>query len=86
MRRIDTITLARFQHHPEPSIDFCIEAEEIVAMAYNRRVGCDPEPTLDDRLFNALQFRVGGDESCVVAKQMLRKIESELKDKTNDPR
>jgi hypothetical protein len=33
--------------------------------------GFDPEPTLDDRVFRAMQFRVGGDECAVAAKEAL---------------
>ena len=66
--------LGRFNHHPEPAIDFCIEVEEIEAMAINRRIGFDPEPTLDKRIERALGFRVGGDPIAVRAKQTLHEI------------
>lgn len=64
-----------FGHHPDPAIDFCVEVEEIIAMACNRKVGFDPEPTLDDRHFRAMQFRVGGDIGAIDAKHMLRTVE-----------
>jgi len=67
-----------FDHHPDPAIAFCIEVEEIIGMAYNRRVGFDPEPTLDQRIERAMMFRVGGDMNCVDAKATLREIEREV--------
>ena len=68
----------RFDHHPDPAIDFCIEVEEIIAMAYNRHIGFDPEPTLDARIERAMSFRVGGDLGCINAKATLRQIEHEV--------
>ncbi|MGY3582260.1 hypothetical protein ACVIGB_000815 [Bradyrhizobium sp. USDA 4341] len=63
-----------FGHHPDPAIDFCVEVEEIEAMACNRRIGFDPEPDLDRRIERALMFTVGGDAGAVRAKQSLRQI------------
>lgn len=71
-------TLGRFGHHPDPAIDFCVEVEEIQAMACNRKIGFDPEPTLDRRIDQAMQFRVGGDPIAVAAKGMLRDVEREI--------
>jgi predicted pyridoxine 5'-phosphate oxidase superfamily flavin-nucleotide-binding protein len=51
----------KYNHHPDPAIGFCIEIDEIKAMAYNRRIGLDPEPTLENRIERAMGFRVGGD-------------------------
>lgn len=64
-----------FGHHPDSAIDFCVEVEEIIAMACNRKVGFAPEPALDARHFRAMQYRVGGDEGAVNAKHMLRNVE-----------
>jgi hypothetical protein len=68
----------KFDHHPDPAIDFCVEVEELQGMAYNRSVGFDPEPDLDRRLEKAMAFRVGGDIGAIDAKQTLREIESSL--------
>lgn len=70
--------LGRFGHHPDPAIDFCVEVEEIQAMACNRRIGFDPEPALDGRVEKAMQFRVGGDLGAIAAKGMLRDVEREI--------
>ena len=64
----------KFGHHLDPAIDFCVEVEELQGMACNRKIGFDPEPTLDDRVFRAMQFRVGGDECAVAAKSALREL------------
>jgi len=80
--------LGRFNHHPDPAIDFCIEVEALEGMAYNRRVGFDVEPTLEGRLSRAFEFRVGGDPIAVQAKQRLREIEAARTSERlpNDPR
>lgn len=61
-----------FGYHPDPAIDFCVEVEEIQAMACNRRIGFDLEPTLDRRIDRALMFQVGGDAGAVAAMDLLR--------------
>lgn len=63
-----------FGHHPDPAIDFCVEVEEIEAMACNRRIGFDPEPDLDRRIERAMMFTVGGDAGAVQAKHSLQTI------------
>lgn len=68
----------KFSHHPTPAIDFCVEIEEIKAMAYNRRIGFDAEQTLEERIERAMMFRVGGDQNAIDAKADLRQIEREF--------
>lgn len=68
-----------FGHHPDPACDFCVEVKEIQAMACNRRIGFDPEPTLGARIDRAMMFRVGGDVIAINAKAVLREIENEVK-------
>lgn len=68
-----------FGHHPDPAIDFCVEVEELIGMACNRRIGFDREPTLDGRVERAMMFRVGGDIGAIDAKATLREIERELR-------
>jgi hypothetical protein len=68
-----------FDHHPDPAIDFCVEVEEIEAMACNRRIGFDPEPELDRRIERAMMFTVGGDAGAVQAMQSLQKIASAVR-------
>lgn len=74
--------LARFGHHPDPAIDFCIEVEVIEGEWLNLKAGfLNGTPTreqLEDRVFKAMQFRAGGDEGAVNAKHALRKIEAEI--------
>jgi hypothetical protein len=70
--------LGRFSHHPDPAIDFCIEVEEIAAIAWDRKHGiANPDDaSLSDRIFRAMQFRVGGDEGALRAKAQLREVEA----------
>jgi len=70
-----TNELGRFNHHDNPAIDFEIEVEELIGMVYNRKIGFATEPTLDTRLFKAMQFRVGGDLGAIKAKAILRELE-----------
>lgn len=72
---MDNMVLGRFNHHSDPAIDFEIEIEELIGMVYNRKVGFDQEPTLEARIFKAMQFRVGGDLGAINAKVILRDIE-----------
>jgi hypothetical protein len=73
-----TDELGRFGHHPDSAIDFCIEVEELEAIAENARLGLTgngheaDRTTLDSRIERAMDFRVGGDKNCVTAKAGLR--------------
>ena len=77
-----TTHMARFGHHPEPAIDFCIEVEELEAIAESSRLGLtgfgheQDRETLDQRIERAMDFRVGGDAGCVAAKDALRRLAS----------
>lgn len=75
----DTPALGRFGHHPDPTIDFCVEVEEIDAIHYDVRTGIakDKEDERNRRISRAMSFRVGGDEKAVAAKDRLRVIERE---------
>ena len=72
--------LGRFDHHPNPAIDFCVEVEEIEGEAYNLRVGFQPMTKADllERIDRAMHFIVGGDIGAIVAKDRLREIEREV--------
>ena len=70
--------LGRFNHHPDPAIDFCIEVEELQAISIDMALGLASkfeQQSFDERLFNAMSFRVGGDEGAIAAKSMLRELE-----------
>ena len=73
--------LGRFQHHPDPAIDFCVEVEELEAECYNRRVGFQPIPRdmLLTRIDRAMDFRVGGDLASIAAKDVLRQLDREVR-------
>jgi hypothetical protein len=66
--------LGRFDHHPDPATDFCVEVEAIEGALYERKVGFDLHPGLDERIRQALTFRVGGDMWAVRAKTLLRAL------------
>lgn len=65
-----------FGHHPHPAIDFCIEVEELQAIALDRQLGFrNPDDgMLERRLERAMMFNVGGDTHCVEAKATLRDL------------
>lgn len=72
--------LGRFGHHPDPAIDFCVEVEEIEAIHCNVRLGFILQGEMkerDRRILRAMDFRVGGDQNAVKAKDRLREIERE---------
>jgi hypothetical protein len=72
--------LARFGHHPDPAIDFCVEVEELESIAEKARLGLagfgheEDRAGFDARVEKALDFRVGGDEQAVAAKGVLRQL------------
>ena len=69
--------LGRFGHHPDPAIDFCTEVDALEGLEYELRTGVSKNfKGFDDRIFKAMQFRVGGDQNSVAAKNMLREIEA----------
>jgi len=70
--------LGRFDHHPDPAIDFCIEVEVIEGLHYDHKVGASDGAGLAERVARAMTFRVGGDEIAVRAKHTLRGIEAAL--------
>lgn len=72
----------RFGHNPNPAIDFCVEVDEIEAIAFNIEKGISGENKSEffNRLFKALQFRVGGDEGAIKAKERLRALQNKLTD------
>lgn len=77
---MDDGSFGRFGHHPDPAIDFCVEVESLESIAENARLGLTgfgheaDYATLDQRIEYAMQFRVGGDDGAVIAKQALREL------------
>lgn len=71
--------LGRFGHHPDPAIDFEIEVEELQSIIIDKELGLRADEELPvDRMFLAMQFRVGGDPGAVEAKFLLRELERRL--------
>jgi hypothetical protein len=75
----ETEQLGRFGHHPDPAIDFCVEVECIEGMTYDASVGLQTPSTVKQRVDRAMTFRVGGDEGCVAAKQIVRDCDQRLR-------
>lgn len=86
---VGVVKLGRFNHHPDPAIDFCIEVEVIEAEWSNIRHGftngTPSRSEIASRVAIAMQFRVGGDPQAVAAKDTLRGIEKELLAPVGDP-
>lgn len=80
----DVGVLGRFDHHPDPATDFCIEVESLQSRLFNAKhglakMGTQPE-TVEDvcvDIERAMSFRVGGDEIAVRAKNILRGLVAE---------
>jgi hypothetical protein len=71
----------RFDHHPDPAIDFCIEVEAIQGQLFDAAHGISKPGTepvtieeVRDRIARAMTFRVGGDEGAVTAKSLLLNV------------
>ena len=67
----------RYDHHPDPAIAYEIEVQIIEGLAYNASVGLDDPKVVQERIDRAMQFRVGGDQGAVAAKQRLRSLRSD---------
>lgn len=72
--------LGRFGHHPDPAVDFEVEVQDLEAEVYNYRAGFQPlrREQIEHRIDRALDFRVGGVETCVTAKAALRVLAAEF--------
>lgn len=72
--------LGRFGHHPDSAIDFCIEVDELIAIATSARMGLTGMGHEDDRegyaarYRAAMEFVVGGDQGAIEAKAVLRDL------------
>lgn len=78
--------LGRFGHSPadDPANDFCIEVEAIEGEIANTEAGLDgclSWQDIDDRIFKAMTFTVGGDAIAIAAKGTLRELERKVKAK-----
>jgi hypothetical protein len=72
--------LGRFGHHPDPAIDYCVEVEELMSIATDRKRGfANPDDgSLEKRVGRAMEFIVGGDPSAIDAKAEVRAIDRML--------
>lgn len=78
----DATGLGRFQHHPDPAIDFCIEVETLESRLHQAQNGmAKPGEAPETRtqvlaaIQNAMSFHVGGDTGATDAKALLRSLE-----------
>lgn len=76
--------LGRFNHHPDPAIDFCIEVESLQGRLRSARLGIAkpgeaPEciSCIKADIQRALEFTTGGDPNAIDAKWLLRELERE---------
>lgn len=77
-----TEKLGKFDHHPDPAIDFCVEVETLENEVFNHSIGfMNGTPSREQvrqRITRAMDFRVGGDLQAVAAKQTLRKLDAQF--------
>ena len=72
-------SLGRFGHHPDPATDFEIEVQALESIVTDREHGLRrSEPWPGERLACAMTFKVGGVETAVEAKALLRDLEPRL--------
>lgn len=67
-----------FGYHADPAIDFCVEVDALEGLHYEVSVGIGDKSELRKRIARAMQFRVGGDTSCIQAKEIVRRIEKAI--------
>lgn len=78
--------LGRFGHHPDPAIDYCIEAEALEGYYFDATNGIGKpsegprqiDSAFRERVSRALDFIVGGDLGAIEAKAIIRKIAAAL--------
>lgn len=68
--------LSRFGHHPDPAIDYCAEVDVIEGLVADVRAGLESRKAVEDRIFRASMFKVGGDERAVMARRKLLAAEN----------
>ncbi|APU89004.1 hypothetical protein Rctr197k_221 [Virus Rctr197k] len=68
--------LGRFGHHPDPAVDFCVEVDAIEGLEADVEALIAQPEELTARIKRAMDFRVGGNEQAVIAKNRLRSIEA----------
>ncbi len=67
--------LAYFNHHPDPSTDYCCEVDMLEGWAYEVKVGLRSQWPFWGRLSAALAHQPVQDEYTVKAREILTKIE-----------
>ena len=75
----------RFGHHPDPAIDFCAEVDAIEGLVADWKADLEEQEVVEDRLFKARQFRVGGDIQAIKAKWRLREVDGEFQVARGEP-
>lgn len=78
--------LGRFNHHPDPAIDFEIEVQSLEARLFDAKGGISKPGTKPETVASvlndigrAMEFIVGGDPITVAAKATLREIEKDAR-------
>jgi hypothetical protein len=68
--------VARFGHHPDPVIDFCVEVEALEAEHADRKAGLPSTMDMEARIFRAMTFRAGVVKEALDAKAALRRLDA----------
>ena len=80
---MDVQELGRFDHHPDPSDDFCVEVECLEGEWANHRAGfmngTPPRDEVEARVARAMTAGPFVTERCLDAKATLRRIELEMR-------
>lgn len=67
--------MGRFGWNEDPAVDFCVEVDVIEGEVEDIKAGLRPRKEVEDRMFKALMFRVGGDANAVSARRKLLQLE-----------
>ena len=64
----------KYEHHPDPATAYCIEVDILEGLFFDMRHGMAQKEDVSYRAARAMQFKVGGDERAIAAKNRLREL------------
>lgn len=70
--------LGRFDHHPDPAVDYCVEVDALEGMAYDVGVGLASREEFEARIFRASMFRPMIDANALDARRALLALEDKM--------
>lgn len=79
LRKTMNDKLGRYGYHADPVIDFEVEVDVIEGMISDARCGLRNANEVAEEISRAMDFKVGGDERVVLAKNALRRMADDFR-------